>query len=90
MASCPSPLRPRRFLILLGYLKYLLNKDGDKYARAALESSRSLAVMGKSSWFKDVNIAGSRLKFGLEPIPLDISDPETIDDYRKSVVQSPP
>ncbi|SJL15829.1 uncharacterized protein ARMOST_19334 [Armillaria ostoyae] len=82
------PLRPRRFLILLGYLKYLLSKDGDKYARAALESSRSLAVMGKSSWFKDVNIAGSRLKFGLEPIPLDVSDPETIDDYRKSVVQS--
>ncbi|KAK0430395.1 hypothetical protein EV421DRAFT_1893563 [Armillaria borealis] len=81
------PLRPRRFLILLGYLKYLLSKDGDKYARAALENSRSLAVMGKSSWFKDVNIAGSRLKFGLEPIPLDVSDPETIDDYRKILTE---
>ncbi|PBK80276.1 hypothetical protein ARMGADRAFT_949801 [Armillaria gallica] len=44
--------------------------------------------MGKLSWFKDVNIAGSRLKFGLQPIPLDVSDPETIDDYRKTVVQS--
>ncbi len=33
------PLRPHHFLILLGYLKYLLGQDSDKYARAALESS---------------------------------------------------
>ncbi len=83
------PLRPRRFLILLGYLKYLLSKDCDKYARAALESNRSLAMMGKFSWFKDVtDVAGSRWKFDLEPISLEVTDPERIEEYRKVVQRS--
>ncbi|PBK80480.1 hypothetical protein ARMGADRAFT_1098208 [Armillaria gallica] len=82
------PLRSRRFLILLGYLKYLLSKDCDKYARAALESSRSFAMTGKFSWFKDVNVAGSRLKFDLEPISLEVTDPERIEEYRKVIQRS--
>ncbi len=44
--------------------------------------------MGKSSWFKEVNVAGSRLKFNLEPIALDVTEAEIIEEYRKNVQQS--
>ena len=45
-------------------------------------------MTGKSSWFKDVNVAGSQLKFDLEPISLEVTDPERIEEYRKVVQRS--
>ncbi len=35
-----------------------------------------------------MNVAGSRLKFDLEPIALDVTEPEIIEEYRKNVQQS--
>jgi hypothetical protein len=50
------PLRIRRFLLLLGYLQYLLS-----LARACLNNSIQRATAGNKSWVGDVLIAAKKM-----------------------------
>ncbi|KAJ7846466.1 hypothetical protein B0H13DRAFT_2407849 [Mycena leptocephala] len=61
------PLRTRRFMILLGYLRYILSLKLPHFAGARLNSSIELAAAGKKSWTGDVLIAATKLPFGEHP-----------------------
>ena len=58
-----TPLRVRRFLLVLSHLRYFLSLDDSHYARAALNSSIELSGKGKKSWAGDLTKAATRLPF---------------------------
>jgi hypothetical protein len=81
------PLRVRRYLVLLSYLRYLLGLEPTHLAKASLNSSLQLAVHGKKSWFGDVCKAASKMPFQCPPPDMHDATPKSIDNYGKLVVQ---
>jgi hypothetical protein len=79
------PLRIRRFLLLLGYLQYLLTLESSHLARVSLDSSIKLAAMGKRSWVGDVLIAAKKMPFQCPPLDFGSANDKTVEAYRKSV-----
>jgi hypothetical protein len=85
METSIVPLRVRCFILALGYLQHLLSLPPTHFARAALNSSLQLAVLGKKSWARDLIIASSKLPFACPPPDLQNATPVSILDYAKSV-----
>ncbi|KAJ7454636.1 hypothetical protein B0H11DRAFT_1654427, partial [Mycena galericulata] len=79
------PLRIRRFLLLLGYLQYLLSLKSSHLARASLNSSIELAATGKKSWAGDVLIAAKKLPFECPLLDFSSATEQSIEAYRKCV-----
>ncbi|KAJ7900679.1 hypothetical protein B0H14DRAFT_2330865 [Mycena olivaceomarginata] len=88
------PLRVRRFMILLGYLRYILSLKLPHFARASLNSSIELAaatafrgpwLAGNKSWAGDVLIAATKLPFECPVLDLANATEKSVEDYRKSI-----
>jgi hypothetical protein len=79
------PLRIRRFLLLLGYLQYLLSFNLSHLAHARLHSSIELAAAGEKTWTGDVLIAAKELPFECPPLDFSSATEESIEAYRKCV-----
>jgi hypothetical protein len=79
------PLRIRRLLLLLGYLKYLLSLKLSHLARACLASSIELAAARKKSWAGDVLIAARKMPFQLAPLDFANATEQSIESYRSMV-----
>jgi hypothetical protein len=79
------PLRIRRFLLLLGYLQYLLSLKLSQLARACLNSSIELALAGKRSWVRDVLIAATKMPFAIPPLDFVNATEKSVEQYRKLV-----
>lgn len=70
------PLRYRRLILALRFLRYLLLLQPHHYARCAFEDSLDLARSGKSGWVGDLTIALGRLE---HPVFLDFRTDITVD-----------
>jgi hypothetical protein len=79
------PLRIRRFLLLLGYMQYLLSLKLSHLARACLNNSIELAAAGKKSWIGDVLIAAKKMPFSIPPLDFANATEKSIEGYRKLV-----
>ncbi len=84
------PLKCRRAIIALRYLKYLISLPDNHYAKAALLEVRALAIKGSPSWFGDLYLVLSRLcpslELSIRSLPSVGSAPEDIDAIIKSVI----
>jgi hypothetical protein len=80
------PLRIRRFILLLGYLQYLLSLSPSHLARTCLISSIELAAKEKKTWAGDVLIAASKLPFACPPLDSASATEKTVEAYQKDVV----
>ncbi|KAF7344870.1 RNA-directed DNA polymerase from mobile element jockey [Mycena venus] len=64
------PLQIHRFLLLLGYLQYLLLLKLSHLARACLNNLIELAAAGKKSWVGDILIATKKMPFSIHRLIL--------------------
>ncbi|KAF6740987.1 hypothetical protein DFP72DRAFT_835718 [Ephemerocybe angulata] len=67
------PLRYRRVILALGYLRYLLDSPADRLARCALMDSIDLLMSGKPSWIGDLLHSLQKL-----PIPVYVQNPHSL------------
>lgn len=79
------PLRFRRIILALGYLRYLIKLPPERYARQALNDSLSLAANGKSSWIMDIQYVIHNLPFQVNMPDLMTVTPQAVDDIIKSI-----
>lgn len=70
------PLRFRRLILALRYLRYLILLQPRHYARCAFEDSLDLARTGRSGWVGDLAIALGRLE---HPVHFDFMADVTVD-----------
>jgi hypothetical protein len=82
------PVRFRRIILALGFLKYLLSLPTEQYARRALNDSIDLAANGKPSWVKDLQTVTSGLPTPVALPNLAMITTAEMDDTIKSVLDS--
>lgn len=80
------PVRFRRIILALNFLKYLLSLPTERYARRALNDSIDLAANGKPSWVKDLQTVTSGLPTPVALPNLAMITTAEIDDTIKSVL----
>jgi ribonuclease HI len=80
-----TPLRVRRFLLVLTHLIYFLSLGNTHLARAALNSSVELALDGKKSWALDLMKASQGLPFPCPELNLHGATVAGIEAYSKTV-----
>jgi hypothetical protein len=80
-------LRILRFLLVIGYLIYLLSLKISHLTRACLNSSIELATAGKKSWVGDVLIAARKMPFSIRSLDFSNATEKTVEAYRKLVVK---
>ena len=80
------PLRYRRIITTLKYLKYLLLLPPDLYAAHAMRDSISLASVGKPSWIMDILFVLQNLPFQVHTLNLTCLTPEKVDVTIKSIL----
>ncbi|KAJ6495470.1 hypothetical protein C8R45DRAFT_824268, partial [Mycena sanguinolenta] len=79
------PLRFRRVILALTYLKYLVAVGDDRYVKAAACDSVLLSESGKASWAMDLRFMISKLPFTVVLPNLAAIAPTAIDGVIKSV-----
>ncbi|KAJ7231523.1 hypothetical protein C8J57DRAFT_957434, partial [Mycena rebaudengoi] len=79
------PLRYRRLIIALRYVKYLVGRPVTHYARIALEDSYSMYLEGKQGYWMDLEYAMHALKFPVELPDLHTMTQEICEDLGKAV-----
>jgi hypothetical protein len=79
------PLRYRRLIIALRYLKYLVNLKKSHYARVGLEDSYQLFLSGFQGYWTDLVYALGKLRFPVQLPGLPELTPEKCDTLMKSV-----
>ncbi|KAF5374013.1 hypothetical protein D9615_009920 [Tricholomella constricta] len=62
------PLRPRRLLLTLRFLQYLVSLKETRYAHIAFRCSLELASRNKKSWVNDLQKALQKMPFHTEPL----------------------
>jgi hypothetical protein len=80
------PLKYRRIITALKYLKYLLLLPPDLYAAHAMQDSISLASVGKPSWIMDILFVLQNLPFQVHTLNLTCLTPEKVDVTIKSIL----
>ena len=79
------PIRYRRMLIALEYLKYLLLLPQERYASHAIRDSFNLASRGQKGWVTDITVILSSLPFQVSPLSIDAPDTQNINDVMDSL-----
>lgn len=79
------PLRPRRAILTLSYLIYVLQQKPTHYARAALEDSCQLALNKKPSWALDLLTAIKKLPFTCPELDLQQLSVDGVTSLRKHI-----
>ena len=80
------PIKYRRVITALKYLKYLLELPPDTYAAHAMRDSLSLASLGKPCWVMDILYVLKKLPFQVHTLDITCPSPEKVDDTIKSVL----
>ena len=80
------PIKYRRVITALKYLKYLLELPPDTYAAHAMRDSLSLASLGKPCWVMDILYVLKKLPFQVHTLDITCPSPEMVDDTIKSVL----
>ncbi|KAF5378897.1 hypothetical protein D9615_006858 [Tricholomella constricta] len=75
------PLRPRRLLLTLRFLRYLVSLNNDRYAHIAFRASLELASRNKKSWAGDLKKALLKLPFRTDPIDLESATVQSTKEY---------
>ena len=79
------PIKYRRILTALKYLKYLLQMPPESYSSHAMRDSINLALSGKPCWVMDILYVLKKLPFNVITLNLAALTPQNIDDTIKSV-----
>ncbi|KAJ7588400.1 hypothetical protein C8J56DRAFT_721092, partial [Mycena floridula] len=82
------PIKYRRLILALGYLKYLVGLPPDRWAHIALQASFELFADGFACWWMDLFIALSELSTPVHLSPLHELSDNIIDDLSKRVYKS--
>jgi hypothetical protein len=80
------PLRYRRLIIALCYLKYLVNLKKSHYARVGLEDLYQLFLLGFQGYWMDLVYAPGKLHFAVQLPGLPELTPENCDTLMKAVM----
>ena len=79
------PIKYRRIITALKYMKYLLQMPSDSYSSHAMRDSINLAMSGKPGWVMDILYVLKNLPFNVTTLNLTALTPQNIDDTIKSV-----
>ena len=80
------PIKYRRIITALNYLKYLLQLPSDMYAAHAMRDSISLALMGKPCWVMDILYVIKNLPFEVDTLNIACLTPQKVDDTMISIL----
>jgi hypothetical protein len=81
------PIRYRRIITALKYLKYLLQMPPESFSSHAMQDSINLALSGKPGWVMDILYVLKNLPFNVITLNLTALSPQNIDDTIKSINQ---
>jgi hypothetical protein len=79
------PIKYRRIITALNYLKYLLQMPSESYASHAMRDSINLALSGKPCWVMDILYVLTNLPFHVITLNLTDPTPQNIDNTIKSI-----
>ncbi|KAF9034684.1 hypothetical protein BDZ89DRAFT_1157943 [Hymenopellis radicata] len=80
-----TPIRVRRYMLTLGFLKYAIGLGDGHLTRAALDSARSLYEQGKPGWGKDLEVAAEKLPFDVPVLDIARCTVADVDGQLKAV-----
>ena len=81
-----TPIKYRRIITALNYLKYLLQLPPDLYAAHAMQDSISLALAGKPGWIMDILYVLKNLPFEVHTLNLTHLNPDNVDNIITSIL----